>query len=103
MTNFRITILIGLLAVAGCDLSSQQMKNAQQLAEALGVPVFVWASSDDVCAQAQFQSFLTEFTSASEADRAMAISEARRYSGIVFSGSQNLTALTGKSVKIQFA
>lgn len=95
-------IMAAAIALSSCDSSSNsQLNDAQKLTDVLGVPVFLWASKEDICAQKQFHQLLDQFNAASESERSIFLGDVKKYDAIIFNGSQILAPLTGKYRKLQ--
>lgn len=91
------------IALSSCDTSQNDSNDAQKLSDVLGVPVFLWAGKEDVCAQKQFHVFLDQFNAASESERTIFLGDVKKYDAIIFNASQVVAPVTGKYRTLQLA
>lgn len=89
------------IALSACDATQTDLNDAQKLTDTLGVPVFLWASQEDVCAQKQFHRFLDQFNSASEAERSIFLGDVKKYDAVIFIASQVVAPITGRYTKLE--
>ena len=100
---FFTQLFVGMAAISfsGCDSSRSDLNDAQKLSDTLGVPVFLWASTEDVCAQKQFHRFLDQFSSASETERSIFLGDVKKYDAVIFNGSQIVAPVTGSYTQLE--